>query len=205
MTTSADLYVDWTRRVAICAAAVANYADHAEHNEPVDQRWVLEAAHDLRGIAEEIADAEDLDLVEVYAERLAAIEERSALGPDNAVGAESARAAETWRDLQLVQVEHDRVFHADVVGLMKSQQLQHYALHLTTITGALARRSVRDAVADEILGRRLPDMVLFALKLHTVMNIRLAPTSLPRTAARRRPESTHAGQLTQVARQRSTC
>src|SRR5687767_14861652 len=102
MVTEADSYTDWTRRLAICAAAVANYADHAEHNEAVDPRWVLDSACELRAIAGEVAAAEGVDLFELYALRLGAIEQRSALDEHQFSGEQAARAAATWRELQLV-------------------------------------------------------------------------------------------------------
>lgn len=172
-------YWEWTQRLAICAAAVANFTDHAEHNEPVDPRWVLDAADEMLGIASEIAVEEGQHLLELYASRLGAIERRSALAVGGFSGESEARAATTWRQLQLVQTDHDRLFHPDVVGLMKSQQLQHYALHLTKIAGAVARRCTHESVSEEIIRRRLPDMLLFALKLHTVMNSKLADAVLP--------------------------
>ena len=39
-----DTYHDDLRDLAIAAAHVANYCDHADHNEPVDAAWVLGAA-----------------------------------------------------------------------------------------------------------------------------------------------------------------
>ncbi|MDP9136392.1 MAG: hypothetical protein M3N56_16370 [Actinomycetota bacterium] len=158
---------------------MANYADRAEHNEAIDRRWVLDSAEELQAVAGEIAAAEGLDLLELYAERLAAIETQSALDGEQAPGARAIRDARTWRDLQLAQAKHDQLFHPDVVGLMKSQQLQHYALHLIKITGALARRCESESPSQEVLSRRLPDLLLFSVKLHTVMNSRMAAAALP--------------------------
>jgi hypothetical protein len=152
------------------AAAVANYCDHVEHNEVVDAEWVVGAGHELMRLARELADEAQLDLVGLYAERLGAIEARNVLFRPGAFdGHAAALAAETWRQLQLVQVEHDRYYHPDVIGLHKLEQLRHYALHLMKIVGAFAE--ARDN--DELEQRRLPDTLLFGLKLETVMGKRL--------------------------------
>jgi hypothetical protein len=161
------------------AAAVANYCDHVEHNEAAEIAWVADAADEVRLLAVEFAAAARLDLVELYAERLGAIEARNALArPGGFDGHATALAARTWRDLQLVQAEHDRYYHADVIGLAKAEQLRHYALHLTKIVGAFAEP--RDAA--ELFTRRLPDTLLFALKLLTVMGKRFPDEALPRSA-----------------------
>jgi hypothetical protein len=159
------------------AAAVANYCDHVEHNEVAETDWVVAAARELTRLASEFADAAGLDLIHLYAERLGAIEARNVLvRPGGFDGHASALAAETWRELQLVQVEHDRNYHADVIGLAKMEQLRHYALHLTKIVGAFAAA----ADTDELSKRRLPDTLLFAIKLQTVMGKRLSDEPLPR-------------------------
>src|SRR5436305_1629973 len=129
--TESDQYSSWTLELASCAAAVANYCDHVEHNEAVDRAWVLDSAHRLRALAWEIASQEDDDLRARYASRLRAIEQRNPLWePGRLDGGALVEAARTWRELQLAQAEHDRYYHADVVGLAKLDQLRHYALHV---------------------------------------------------------------------------
>ena len=54
------------------AAAVANYCDHVEHNEDVAREQVVGAGEALARLAFEFAAARDLDLIRLYAERLAA-------------------------------------------------------------------------------------------------------------------------------------
>src|SRR6266511_3508815 len=123
--------------LAPSAAAVANYCDHVEHNESADTRWVTEAADDLQRHALRLAHEADIDLIEAYAERLRAIERRNPLSRlESFDGRSAALAAATWRDLQLVQIEHDCQYHPDVTGLAKIEQLRHYALHLMKIVGA---------------------------------------------------------------------
>lgn len=163
------------------AADVANYSDHAEHNETVDRAWVLKPAAELRQLCFSLAETLNCDVVQLYAERLDAIERRHVAWDGTQFnGAAAAGKASTWRELQLVQLEHDRVFHPDVLGLSKAQQLQHYALHLIKITGAFAR-AVHDMTSEEeVFTRRLPDILLFGLKLSTVMGETLDGSALPK-------------------------
>lgn len=174
---SAERFRDFALAAAPCAAAVANYCDHVEHNEVVAAEWVTSAADELRRLAIDFAGEANLDVVHLYAERLGAIEARNVLARPGAFDGHAATlAAETWRDLQLVQVEHDRYYHADVVGLAKVEQLRHYALHLAKIVGAFAVA----ADVEELINRRLPDVLLFAIKLQTVMGKRLSDEAVPR-------------------------
>ncbi|HEY1588066.1 MAG TPA: hypothetical protein VGH63_20340 [Polyangia bacterium] len=169
---------DYALAAAPAAAAVGNYCDHAEHNEPVDAVWVRDAGDGLRELAMSFARAHGLDVLELYARRLGAIESANVLKRDGGFdGAAAARAAETWRELQLVQAEHDRAYHPDVVGLSRAEQLRHYAFHLAKIVGAFAVA----ADEQELLERRLPDTLLFAIKLRTVMAKRLPDEPLPRS------------------------
>lgn len=167
---------------ARASAAVANYCDHAEHNEATRRQWVTDAALQLRQLSLKVAAFERVDLVAMYADRLRSIEGKSPLShSDSFDGGERVASARTWRDLQLAQIEHDRVYHPDVCGLSKGDQLRHYALHLSKITGALAGCAVGEVDATEIRCRRLPDMLLFGLKLSTVMGERLAEEPFPQT------------------------
>lgn len=178
-------FQDFALRLAPLAAAVANYCDHVEHNEIAERAWVVEAGADLRRLACEQALAADLAPIDLYAERLGEIEARNVLAhPGSYDGHREALEARTWRELQLVQVAHDRHYHPDVVGLAKDEQLRHYVLHLSKVVGAFAEP--RDRV--ELLRRRLPDVLLFGIKLWTVMGSRLgdealAPLRLPQRAA----------------------
>src|SRR4051794_35038061 len=115
-----DNYRNDLRDLAIATGQVANYCDHSDHNEAVEARWVLGAAETLRAIARRIAEREGVDLLALYAKRLDAIESRNVAADSNEFdGATAARAASTWRELQLVQYEHDRRYHPDVLGLHK--------------------------------------------------------------------------------------
>jgi len=164
---------------AIAAAQVANYCDHTDHNEPIDQAWVVGAGATLRRVAERIAIKQRIDLLAAYADRLAIVEARST--HEGFDGREAALSARTWRDLQRVQEEHDRVYHPDVFGMRKSDQLNHYALHLSKLTGALALELTGGGDQADFWSRRLPDMLLFGIKLSTVMGQKLPDDPLEPT------------------------
>lgn len=175
-----DPYVTWTLELARASALVANYCDHVEHNEPADRVWVTEAARTARDIALMIATHEDEELVELYAARLRQIERRNPLWSEGDLdGGELALNASTWRDLQLAQVEHDRRYHPDVIGLTKMDQLRHYALHLAKLVGAAAELAAGTGDRASFRARRLPDLLLFGIKLATVSGERLDETPLP--------------------------
>lgn len=175
-----DQLRDFALATAPLAAAVANYCDHVEHNESAETTWVVDAGEKLGLLGLEFAQSSDLDLVDLYANRLAGIESRNVLAaPGSFDGREAALAAETWRDLQLVQAAHDRAYHPDVVGLSKYEQLRHYAFHLAKLVGAFAE--ARDD--DELINRRVPDALVFAIKLRTVMGVHLSDEPLPRRGA----------------------
>lgn len=173
-------YQDFALRLAPSAAAVANFCDHSDHNEPTDRSWVVDAGRALVDEACRFAEAAGLAIIDLYAERLGAIEARNVLAhPGEYDGHAAALETRTWRDLQLVQTRHDRVYHLDVVGLSKAGQLQHYALHLAKLVGAFA--DIADE--DDVLRRRLPDVLLFGIKLQTVMGSRMTDDPLPRLVA----------------------
>jgi hypothetical protein len=164
---------------AIAAAQVANFCDHADHNEQSDPAWVVGAGATLRRVAERIAVRQHVDLLTGYAERLAAVEARSI--HDGFDGRAAAMAATTWRDLQRVQEDHDRTYHPDVFGMRKSDQLNHYALHLSKLAGAVAQELTGAGNHQEFQSRRLPDMLLFGIKLSTVMGQKLPDDALGST------------------------
>jgi hypothetical protein len=133
----------------------------------------------LRALACEIATFEGHDLRLLYAERLRTIERRNPTWEPTALdGGALAECAVTWRDLQLAQAEHDRRYHSDVVGLAKFEQLRHYALHAAKLAGAAAAVAQGLASTEDFVSRRLPDLLLFGLKLPTVMGERLPDAAL---------------------------
>jgi hypothetical protein len=166
--------------LAATAGEVANYCDHVEHNEPADPEVVRVAGEQLRRMGFKLSWRLGHDPLELYARRLEAIESRNVLWSANSLdGAQLARSADTWRALQLVQVAHDRAYHADVVGMAKIDQLRHYALHLAKLAGATAAVARGEADQADWLERRVPDMLLFGLKLSTVSGEKLPEDHFP--------------------------
>jgi hypothetical protein len=162
-------YVGWALDLAGAAAAVSNYCDHVDHNESASGDWISNAGHKMRELACEIAGHENLDLLALYAARLEEIEARNPLNhPGSFNGSSRAAEATTWRALQLVQAEHDRNYHPDVIGLSKFNQLVHYAFHAAKLSGALADVARCNADTRDFCNRRLPDLLLFGIKLATV-------------------------------------
>lgn len=175
-------YVAWTLALAKASAMVANYCDHVEHNEPAEREWITDAAATARDIALRIAAYENQDLSGLYAARLRQIEHRNPLqGEDDLDGGELVLNASSWRALQLAQVAHDRRYHPDVIGLTKLDQLRHYALHLAKLVGALAEIAAGTGDRASFSARRLPDLLLFGVKLATVSGQRLPDEALPST------------------------
>ena len=82
------------------------------------------------------------------------------------------------------EVEHDRRYHPDVLGLSKSDQLRHYALHLAKLAGAMAQVAAGRGDDADFRARRLPDLLLFGLKLSTVAGERLGSDALPAAGQR---------------------
>jgi hypothetical protein len=177
--TISERYASWALEVARAAAAVANFCDHVDHNEPTDRAWVQDSGRTLRDTACAIASHEHLDLQVAYAARLRVIERRTPLWVEGALdGGALIEDAATWHELQLAQGEHDRRYHPDVSGLSKFDQLRHYSLHIMKLAGALAEVAQGPTDIEDFRARRLPDMVLFGIKLATVTGQRLPDTTL---------------------------
>jgi hypothetical protein len=159
-------------RLATASASIAGYCDRAEHLEPTDPTVIRTAGATLREIALELAAEREIDIVQAYRTRLEAVEQRHPLYPAGGYAAVEAIAdhGATWRQLQRAQWEHDRHYHPDVLGLSRYEQLRHYAFHLAKLAGAAAIEG--DAERD-FLARRLPDLLLFGLKLATLVNEQL--------------------------------
>jgi hypothetical protein len=177
--TASERYLGWALEVARAAAAVANFCDHVEHNEPADRAWVQDSGRTLRATACAIASHEQLDLRAAYAARIRIIEQRNPLWEEGALdGGALIEDAETWHELQLAQAEHDRRYHPDVSGLAKFDQLRHYSLHVMKLAGAVAEVVQALADTEDFRAQRLPDMLLFGIKLATVTGQRLPETAL---------------------------
>jgi hypothetical protein len=184
MSLSEGQLTDAALSLAAIAATIANVCDHAEHNEATDMDGVRHAARELRALAVALADDAGCDPVGLYAERLQAIEERNVLRHELTFDGKAAVVrAQTWRDLQLAQIEHDRAYHPDVFGLKKADQLCHYALHLAKLAGAASNAAKGLIDQEDFLSRRVADALLFGIKLSTVSADRLSDDRVPQSPA----------------------
>jgi G3E family GTPase len=186
---SQDDLVDAALDLATASAAVSNYCDHVEHNELTEVEDVREAGAVLRTTAVRLSSVGRYDPVELYARRLAVIEARHVLHTEDSFDGEAAALEiDDWRGLQLVQADHDRAYHADVIGLTKCDQLRHYALHVAKLAGATAQAARGELDRADWLQRRVPDMLLFGLKLATVTSESLPAEEVEGRLCLRRPQ-----------------
>jgi hypothetical protein len=177
MLTQEDL-VEAALELSSIAGVVANVCDHVEHNEAADPMEVRVSGQRLRTVAVRLASGSGRSITLLYRERLRVIEARNVLHREGAFdGPAVVNETASWRELQLVQIEHDRFYHPDVVGLTKANQLRHYALHLAKLAAAAADTARELTPEEDLLTRRVPDMVLFGIKLATVTGEKLADES----------------------------
>lgn len=172
---------DCAARLATASASIAGYCDRAEHLEPTDPTAIRTAGATLRDLALEIAAQRTIDIVQAYRTRLEAVEQRHPLYPAGGYAAVEVIPdhGATWRQLQRAQWEHDRNYHPDVLGLSRYEQLRHYAFHLAKIAGAASAAATTEGDAErDFLARRLPDLLLFGLKLATLVNEQLPEQSV---------------------------
>jgi hypothetical protein len=165
--------------LAQAAGRVATFCDRVEHGESAERRVVSEAGRLLRETAFEYARQGGLDLLHLYAARLGGSERSHVLArPMSFDGERAVRTAASLRELQLAQVEHDREFRPDVFGLSRYEQLRHCALHLAKLVGSAAELHEDESQRSDFDRRRLPDVLLFGLKLATLADERLAEEPL---------------------------
>jgi hypothetical protein len=163
---------DAAARLALTSARVSGYCDHAEHLEDTDRTAIGRAGAELRALAIELAADDGVDLVDAYRHRLEAVEQRHPLYPAGGFAAVNEIPAQgaTWRLLQQVQWEHDRHYHPDVLGLSRYEQLRHYAFHLAKLAGVAAEAASASDQVSPLPQHRLADLLLFGLKLATLIN-----------------------------------
>lgn len=156
-------------RLARASALIAGYCDHAEHLEHTARENISRAGAELRTLAVELADTNGIDLVDAYRRRLETVERRHPLYPAGGFAAqEQIPDRATWRLLQTVQWNHDRYYHPDVFGLSRYDQLRHYAFHLAKLATAGLEAAAGNPGA--LFDMRFPDVLLFGLKLATLIN-----------------------------------
>jgi len=170
--------------LAEAAGRLASFCDRLEHGESANRAVVQETGALLRGAAFAYAQENGQDLVGLYARRLGRSERNHVLGTAGDFDGEQAvRGARTLRDLQVAQIGHDRAFRPDVSGLSRYEQLRHCALHLAKLAGSAAEAYKDRSQLPDFHERRLPDALLFGLKLATLVDERLAKVPLQELTA----------------------
>jgi hypothetical protein len=170
--------------LAEAAGRLASFCDRLEHGESSNRTVVEEVGALLRATAFSYAQGNRLDLVDLYARRLGRSERNHVLGSGGDFDGEQAvRVARTLRDLQVAQIGHDRAFRPDVYGLPRYEQLRHCALHLAKLAGSAAEAYKDHSLLPDFHERRLPDALLFGLKLATLADQRLAKEPLEELTA----------------------
>ena len=167
------------RALTRAAADLAGFCEHIEHNESNSIGIAARAGDQLREIAANLSARSGISLTSAYAARIRAVEEKSLLRHvslfESAVtlpGAEVLASAQTWDEVQIGQLIHDRQFHPDVFGLSKLEQIRHYTFHVTKLAGMFV--DALDNNAWPIFQKeRLADIAVFGVKIATVCNIEL--------------------------------
>ena len=166
MTVQASTFDSAARTLVRITGRLARFCDRAEHNETANPDVISTAATELRMIAVPLLRQHRLEALDAYAARLAQIEARHPLAGSGLFEADQEiRQVKTWRALQQAQARHDAVYHPDVAGLAKIDQLRHYTLHLAKLAWILQDAGPGE---DEIINDRLPDLLVFGVKLATV-------------------------------------
>ena len=172
----ADITGDYLPALIRAAGQLADHCEHIEHNES-PAHSVATIAEELRQTAARMAQRADLDLGQLYAARIQAVESASMMrfvgfGEVRLAGFEIMSQARTWHEFQLGQLAHDRQFHPDVFGLSGYEQLRHYSFHVTKLPWLLQEAVARQSL-DQFYATRLPDIALFGIKLAILIKQRL--------------------------------
>ena len=166
-------------QLVVAVGQLARHCDRAEHNEQTSHNLLVDIGQTIREMA--VALAGSLDAVmSAYADRIEQVELRHPLGGTGLFeGGQAIRDAKTWLDLQRAQMRHDLIYHADVAGLAKYEQLRHYTLHLAKLAWLMQEASeAGDDAGGEFLRVRVPDLFLFGIKFATVAGSRLPEEAL---------------------------
>lgn len=171
------------RTVARAAGALSAYCEHVEHLEPSTVIDVVRAGVCLRDAAVELARWRGISLAAAYTTRITAVEakKRSLSGvglgalTEHVPGAAMLATAQTWRDIQTGQLQHDLQFHPDVYFNTKLYQVQHYTNHVGKLVGLLAE-AIEYCDWDRFGDARLADVAIFGVKLATVCDVDLPET-----------------------------
>lgn len=169
MTVSADRLDIAARTLVRITGILARFCDRAEHNEGASRDLIVTAGADLRVTAMALLRDQGVDPLDAYASRLAQIEARHPLAGANLFEADQEiRHVKSWRGLQQAQARHDAVYHPDVTGLAKIDQLRHYTLHLAKLAWLLQDAADGQDTGGDVVNERIPDVLVFGVKLATV-------------------------------------
>lgn len=144
MPTTPELVV----KAAIAAGKVANYCDHAEHNEVLDRRWVIDSAEEFRSLALVIATMGGVELRKAFV----------AFGqPWDGRVLNCLKIGSSQRDVQRALIDHDMKVNPDVMGRARCDQLRHHAMRTIILVARIADNTLdkTTAVTSLALGIRL--------------------------------------------------
>jgi hypothetical protein len=167
-----DLLREAVPALVRAAGLLARFCDRTEHNEASERSEVIDAGGVLRETSLRLFGGMGLDPVGSYVARLSRVESRYPLADARVLDATgSERTAETWRDLQQVQARHDAAYHPDVIGMPKLEQLRHYTLHVAKLAWLTQEAPSDESLMEDYVRNRLPDLLLFGIKLATVVGM----------------------------------
>ena len=167
------------RAVARAVGALSAYCEHVEHLEPSTVADVVRAGVCLRDAAVDLSRWRGISLAAAYAERITAVEAKRSLRnvglgalTGHVPGAAMLATAQTWREIQTGQLQHDLQFHPDVYFNTKLYQVQHYANHVGKLVGLLVE-AIEHCDWDRFGDARLADVAIFGVKLATLCDVDL--------------------------------
>src|SRR5260370_26963019 len=167
-----DLVREAVPALVRAAGLLARFCDRTEHNEASERSEVIDAGRVLRETSLRLFGGMGLDPVGSYLGRLNRVESRYPLADARAGDATgSERTAETWRDLQQVQERHDAAYHPDGNRMPKLGQLRHYTLHVAKLAWLTQEALSDESLVEDYVQNRLPDLLLFGIKLATVVGM----------------------------------
>jgi len=91
-------------------------------------------------------------------------------------------------ELQKVQRKHDEKFHHDVMSWGRSKQIEHCAFHLSKLAGLFSTYCEKihhgeSYDVSRLTSDRVPDLMIFALKLANIFDLDLEQVYLKRLKA----------------------
>ncbi len=92
------------------------------------------------------------------------------------------------KELQQFQREHDLKFHSDVMSWERADQFEHCALHLAKLSGLFGSYCEKmqrgeSVDASRLFQERIPDLLVFALKMATLVDLDLEVAYMSRIHA----------------------